>query len=139
MIDEAGNLLFDHNGNKYRIFNFNWRLQRDFLNKIVPLQVPSEDNDGSSATKLVGDDSAIAQDYIFSKTQIEIDSSFVFIDQSRADSIFDGYEDSLSLFQKILLEVTPFLSGGSESSHPKQKSGESHSRTINKPRGTSKT
>ena len=139
MIDEAGNLLFDHNGQKYRIFNFNWRLQRDFLNKIVPLQVPSDDNDGSSVTKLVGDDSAIVQDYIFSKTQIEIDTSFVFIDQNRADSLFDGYEDSLKLFQKIMLEVTPFLSGGGEGSHHNSKSEKSQNRTINKPRGTSKT
>lgn len=137
MKDDAGNLLFSHNGEDYRIYNFNWRLQRDFLNKLMPIQVP--DASGETVTSLLGDDSALAQDYIFSKTQINKDGNFIFIDRSVADSIFNSYQDSIKLFQKILLEVNPFLSGGSESSPQKQKSVKNQDRTISKPNRTSKT
>ena len=134
--DDAGNLPFSHNGKDYRIYNFNWRLQRDFLNKLMPIQVQSDS--GDMVTSLIGDDSAVVQDYILSKTQISIDGSYSFIDNNVADSIFKTYQDSINLFQKILLEVMPFLSQGSENSPPKQESEESQNRTVQKPKGTSR-
>lgn len=118
MIDEAGNLLFEHKENKFRIYKFNWRVQRDFFNLILPIQ-------GEEGTRLFGEDVAEIQDKIFSKTQVEIDGGYKSIVGDVPESIFSNYMESVELFTAIINEVMPFLVQGQEAQSQKQQSQKS--------------